>query len=278
MKPDITKECVKSLLDTKFIKVYDLQYAEGKHYYDATRRSAEDLIAIKSDEEFKKMLPDAVTCAVILVGDGKKGNAGELGKDGMFEPRLLLSREFRYPAGRFLLSPPAGLIDPEDKEGYLCALADESNKISETELRRLADEALISTAKREIKEETGLTVGPDDDIFVINQLLFSTPGMTDESNALVCAVIDVGDALKAEAVKENLSYGEASKADCVKLIENILTTEGAVGSEVFDGFVLVTEAEAREIIKKGRDSYDNFFSVYTWCVLMYFVSGMWKQN
>ena len=278
MKPDITKECVKSLLDTKFIKVYDLQYAEGKHYYDATRRSAEELIATKTDEDFKKMLPDAVTCAVILVGDGKKGNAGELGKDGMFEPRLLLSREFRYPAGRFLLSPPAGLIDPEDKEGYLCALLDESNKISETELRRLADEALISTAKREIKEETGLTVGPDDDIFVINQLLFSTPGMTDESNALVCAVIDVGDALKAEAVKENLSYGEASKADCVKLIENILTTEGAVGSEVFDGFVLVTEAEAREIIKKGRDSYDNFFSVYTWCVLMYFVSGMWKQN
>lgn len=278
MKPDITKECVKSLLDTKFIKVYDLQYAEGKHYYDATRRSAEDLIAIKSDEEFKKMLPDAVTCAVILVGDGKKGNASELGKEGMFEPRLLLSREFRYPAGRFLLSPPAGLIDPEDKEGYLCALADESNKISEAELRRLADEALISTAKREIKEETGLTVGPDDDIFVINQLLFSTPGMTDESNALVCAVIDVGDALKAEAVKENLSYGEASKADCVKLIENILTTEGAVGSEVFDGFVLVNEKEAREIIKKGRDSYDNFFSVYTWCVLMYFVSGMWKQN
>ena len=278
MKPDITKECVKSLLDTKFIKVYDLQYAEGKHYYDATRRSVEELIATKTDEDFKKMLPDAVTCAVILVGDGKKGNADELGKDGMFEPRLLLSREFRYPAGRFLLSPPAGLIDPEDKEGYLCALADESNKISETELRRLADEVLISTAKREIKEETGLTVGPDDDIFVINQLLFSTPGMTDESNALVCAVIDVGDALKAEAVKENLSYGEASKADCVKLIENILTTEGAVGSEVFDGFVLVTEAEAREIIKKGRDSYDNFFSVYTWCVLMYFVSGMWKQN
>ena len=305
MKPDITKESVKSLLDTKFIKVYDLQYAEGKHYYDATRRRAEELIATKTDEDFKKMLPDAVTCAVILVGDGKKGIAGELGKDGMsvkdgesvcdmvgnckmayecdgnegtFEPRLLLSREFRYPAGRFLLSPPAGLIDPEDKEGYLCALADESNKISETELRRLADETLISTAKREIKEETGLTVGLDDDIFVINQLLFSTPGMTDESNALVCAVIDVGDALKAEAVKENLSYGEASKADCVKLIENILTTEGAVGSEVFDGFVLVTEAEAKEIIKKGRDSYDNFFSVYTWCVLMYFVSGMWKRD
>jgi len=223
MKPDITKECVKSLFESKFIKVFDLQYAEGKHYYDATRRTADELIAVKSDDEFKKMLPDAVTCAVVLVGNGA--------------PRLLLSREFRYPAGRFLLSPPAGLMDPEDKEGY-------ENGLS-------ADDALISTAKREISEETGLAVGEKDRIFVVNQLLFSTPGMTDESNGLVCAVINVDD---------NVA----------------LTSEGAVGTEVFDGFVLVDEDEAREILKKGRDSYDNFFSVYTWCVLMYFVSGMWK--
>ena len=249
-KPDITKECVETLLDTRFIKVYDLQYAEGKHYYDATRRGKDDLVAVKSDEEFKKMMPDAVTCAVILVDGQQEKNdkaegSGGAGSAGAFEPKLLLSREFRYPTGRFLLSPPAGLIDPEDKEGYEKGLP--------------IDDALISTAKREISEETGLTVGDEDRIFVINQCLFSTPGMTDESNALVCAVIDV----RNQAVEANM-------------IESILSTEGAVGSEVFDGFVLVNEAEAREIIKKGRDSYDNFFSVYTWCVLMYFVSGMWK--
>lgn len=223
MKPDISRDCVKSLFESKYIKVFDLQYEEGKHYFDATRRSAEELVAVKSDDEFKKMLPDAVTCAVILVGKG--------------EPRLLLSREFRYPTGRFLLSPPAGLMDPEDKEGYENGLP--------------ADEALISTAKREISEETGLTVGPEDKIFVINPLLFSTPGFTDESNGLVCAVINAGEDFE-------------------------LTSDGAVGTEVFDGFVLVNEAEAREIIKNGRDSYDNFYSVYTWAVLMYFVSGMWK--
>lgn len=33
----IKKEQVVPLLETKFIKVYDLQYAPGKHYYDATR-------------------------------------------------------------------------------------------------------------------------------------------------------------------------------------------------------------------------------------------------
>ena len=63
----ITEEQVKSLYETRFIKVFDLQYAEGKHYYDATRRNKEDLVAIKSEEEFKNMLPDAVTCIVVLL-------------------------------------------------------------------------------------------------------------------------------------------------------------------------------------------------------------------
>ena len=48
--PVITKDCVKTLLDGKFIKVYDLQYAEGKHYYDASRREAKDLAAVKTEE------------------------------------------------------------------------------------------------------------------------------------------------------------------------------------------------------------------------------------
>ena len=32
------------------------------------------------------------------------------------EPCLLMNREFRYPTGQYLLSVPAGLIDPEDVE------------------------------------------------------------------------------------------------------------------------------------------------------------------
>ena len=66
MKPIIKKEQVKTLFDGKFIRLYDLQYAEGKHYLNASRRPLDDLVAIKSDEEFKKILPDAVTCVVIL--------------------------------------------------------------------------------------------------------------------------------------------------------------------------------------------------------------------
>jgi len=216
MKPEIKKENVKPLFESKFIKVFDLQYEEGKHYFDATRRPADNLMAIKTDEEFKTALPDAVTCVVILKTAGA-------------EPKLLLDYEYRYPAGQFLLSPPAGLLDPEDAA---CA------------------EPLLATAKREIEEETGLVVKETDKLFTINPLLFSTPGMTDESNALVCAVIHLDDTAR-------------------------LSQEGAVGSECFNGFELIGKEEAGTLLQNGRDKNGIFYSVFTWAALMYFVSGLW---
>ena len=217
MKPIIREENVKTLLDAKFIRVFDLQYAEGKHYFDATRRPLEKLVATKTDDEFKKMLPDAVGCVVIL----------KIKDD---EPKLLLAKEYRYPAGQFLLSPPAGLLDAEDET---------------------AADPILSAARREIEEETGLTLSEEDSLTVINPLLFSSPGMTDESNALACAVIHLNDT-------------------------SALTQQGAVGSELFEGFELLTAAEAREILKNGRDREGLFYSVYTWAALMYFISDLWK--
>ena len=217
MKPVIRKENVVSLFESRFIKVFDLQYKEGKHYYDASRRPLEKLMATKSDEEFRNALPDAVTCVVILDVKGDK-------------PKLLLTREYRYPTGQFLLSPPAGLLDKEDEEQA---------------------EPLLCTAKREIEEETGIVMKDTDSLYVINPLLFSSPGMTDESNALVCAVAHLDDL-------------------------SCLSQQGAVGTECFDGFVLLTAEEARETLKTGRDSEGCFYSVYTWSALMYFLSDMWK--
>lgn len=218
MKPEIKKDQVKPLFESRFIKVFDLQYEEGKHYFDATRRSVDKLMAIKSDEEFIAALPDAVTCIVILNIPGE-------------EPKLLLDYEYRYPAGQFLLSPPAGLLDPEDAD---------------------SKEPLLATAKREIKEETGLVIKENDKLFTINPLLFSTPGMTDESNALVCAVIHLADT-------------------------SSLTQEGAVGSECFHGFELLTREDAAKILTDGRDKNGIFYSVFTWAALMYFVSDLWKS-
>ena len=215
----IDKGNVKSLFESPFIRVTDLQYAPGKHYYNATRRTMDDMVAIKSDEEFRAMLPDAVSCIVILDMQGE-------------EARLLLSYEYRYPTGQFLLSVPAGLMDERDKS--------EPNPI-------------LITAIREIKEETNLEVTEADSITVVNPLLFSSPGMTDESNALVCAILH----------PSGLSA---------------LSQEGAVGSEQFDGFSLLTKADAVEILRKGRDEAGNYYSIYTWAALTYFVSDAWRED
>ncbi len=206
------------MLDAKFIRVYDLKYAEGRHYYDATRRNIDSLVAVKDDEAFRNMVPDAVSCFVIVI-------------TGNEPPRLLLNWEYRYPAGQFLLSVPAGLIDPEDIQSPCPAL---------------------TAAAREIQEETGLQVREGDSLKLVNPMVFSTPGMTDESNALVCAVLHPEDL-----------HG--------------LNQTGAVGSEMFDGFKLVTEEEARKLIRDGRDEHGVFLPLYTWAGLMWFTSGMWKD-
>ncbi len=217
-KIQINRNQVKTLLDTRFVKVFDLQYAEGKHYYDATRRDLDHLTAVKDDEAFQAMIPDAVSCFVIVET-----------KDA--PPKLLLNWEYRYTAGQFLLSVPAGLIDPEDAETACPAL---------------------TAAAREIQEETGLQVCAGDSLTLVSPLVFSTPGLSDESNALACAVLH----------PENLDG---------------LNQTGAVGSEMFDGFKLVDENEAKKLIRDGRDEHGVFLPLYTWAGLMWFVSGMWKS-
>ncbi len=156
---EINKGRTETLYASRFLKCYDIQYAEGKHYYEASRRDEKDLVVKMSDTEFRNMLPDAVTIAVVLHLPGE-------------EPRLLMSYEYRYPVGQYLLSLVAGLIDPEDAQ---------------------SDDPLVRTAIREIKEETGLTVKETDTIRVLNPCALSSPGMTDESNAFACAEITLDD-------------------------------------------------------------------------------------
>lgn len=217
-KPIITKDKVKNVFDNKYVKVFDLQYEEGKHYLDATRRPLDELTAIKSDDELKKMVPDAVSCVVILNLKGK-------------EPLLCLTKEYRFPAGRFLLSVPAGLIDKADIEN---------------------GDPLLTTAKREICEETGITIQESDKMSIISPLLFSTPGMTDESNAVVQVVLN----------RESMPK---------------MSQSGAEGTECFDGFIMLNKEEAIKTLKAGADKDGIYFSTYTWIALMTFVSGMWQE-
>ena len=215
MNREINRERIETLYESRFLRCYDLQYAEGKHYYEASRREKGDLVARKTGEEFREMLPDAVTIAVVLHLPGN-------------ETRLLMSYEYRYPVGQFLLSPVAGLLDPEDRH---------------------CSDPLVTAAIREIKEETGLTVKETDRISVLNPCAFSTPGMTDESNAFLCAEITL-DSLDG------------------------LNQDGAVGSELFDGFELLDRERAERIYRTGRDEHGNFYSLAAWMVLGIFLSRL----
>ena len=213
MNREINKDRIETLYESRFLNMFDLQYADGRHYYEATRRSKDSLVLKKKDAEFRSMLPDAVTIAVVLHLPGN-------------ETRLLMSYEYRYPVGQFLLSPVAGLLDPEDHSG---------------------PDPLVSAAIREIREETGLTVKEADKVYVLNPCAFSSPGMTDESNAFLCAELTL-DSLDA------------------------LNQDGAEGSELFNGFELLDRQRAQEIFRTGRDGQGNFYSLAAWMVLGIFLA------
>ena len=211
-RPKITKECAKTLSETKYLNTYDLQYAPGAHYYIATRRDVNDLTALKPMEEIDKMLPDAVTCYIIIKLPGE-------------EEKLLMQYEYRFPIGQYIICPPAGILDPADKD---------------------SDEPLITAAKREIKEETGITVKDTDKLYVINDLVFSTPGFTDECNGLVVAEIEL----------EDLSS---------------LSHDYCEATELFGDFVLLSKDEAKALLKTGRDTNGHYYPLYAYAAMSYFV-------
>ena len=209
----INRDRIETLYETRFLKCYDLQYEEGRHYYETSRREKKDLVAGMTDDEVRKMLPDAVTIAVVLHLPGG-------------ETRLLMTYEYRYPVGQFLLSPVAGLLDPEDKD---------------------SEDPLVNAAIREIRDESGLEVKESDRVYVLNPCAYMSPGMTDESNAFLCAEITV------DSLDE-------------------LNQKGAVGSEMFNGFELLDRERAQKIFRDGRDERGYFYSLPAWVVLSIFLS------
>lgn len=217
--PRIDTERTKQLLETPFIRVYDLAYDDGTHYFDASRRTADTLLALRPEDELTQMLPDAVSCCLILEVEGS-------------EPRLVLFYEYRYPTGQYMLSIPSGLIDSRDVG---------------------ASDPVVASMTREIAEECGITLGTDDDIWVVSPFLFNTPGFTDESTALLCAVV---------RRKEPLE----------------LAHPGAEGTEHFGGFELLTHDEVMRVLVSGRDPHGRFYPMVAWTAMSYFVSGAWRER
>ena len=100
---------------------------------------------------------------------------------------------------------------------------------------------------------TGLTVKESDRVCVMNSCVFSTPGLTDESNAFLRADITLDD------------LGD-------------LNQDGAEGSELFDGFELLDRESALRIFRSGRDDHGHFYSLATWMVLGIFLSQFCSEE
>ncbi|MBR0482427.1 MAG: NUDIX hydrolase [Firmicutes bacterium] len=212
-KNKLKKENIEVLHEDKYLNLYLMKYDTNPHYLVASRRKKDDMVALMPDEEYKDVMADAVTIVLVVRTPGD-------------EPRVYFEREFRYPVGRFLFGPPAGLIDPTDGDD--------------------GEDPRIAAAKREIWEETGIVVKDSDTIYVANPLVYSSPGMSDESNAMICAIVDLPDL-------------------------SSLSSENGEGTEIFGDYCLLTKAQAKQLIDSGRDDTGLYYTIYTWAVLMYFI-------
>jgi ADP-ribose pyrophosphatase len=104
---------------------------------------------------------------------------------------------------------------------------------------------------REVFEECGIVLTESDTIEVVNPFLYNSPGLTDESCALLAVTV------RSEAT---------------------LTHAGAQGTERLADFVLIERDVARVILRDGRDPWGNRYPFVTWAALMCFVHGVWEPQ
>lgn len=151
-----TLKNIKKETDHPFLNYYTLTYdvekEDGTHYdyqyYMVSRRKLEDLLP--KTHNYRK--PDAVMFPLYYIDE--KGDIS-----------LLFTRQFRPAVGTYLMSFPAGLMDPGDKD------------IKETMIR-------------EAREEAGAEIT---DIEILSYPAPTSSGFSDEINALGLArIVSIG--------------------------------------------------------------------------------------
>ena len=162
---------IKKLLEGRFITRYNVSYRTadgGEKVYEMISRD-------KNLQSFED-LNNPKTDAVVIIMTSPDGN------------RILLNREFRLAAGRWVYNFPAGLID----EG----------------------ENVREAAARELREETGLTLLRIDDIL---ENSYSAIGFSNEKNTCVFGAAD-GTFSKSTSPEEEIEAGWYTKEEVRKLL------------------------------------------------------------
>ena len=180
---------IEALAQTKFLSLYNANYI-NKGGNKKTWTIATRKSKEALEDQFFNGKEDKVDAVVILAYH----------KD---EKKLVAIKQFRMPINNYVYELPAGLIDNNDD--------------------------IISTVKRELKEETGLDL---EEVIEnkIGQKLYLSPGMTDESVSLVYCTCS------GKISDENLEEDEdietilLSKEDAIKIPTVI--SAGAVTADV----------------------------------------------
>lgn len=170
---------IETLAETKFLSLYNANYT-NKSGNEKTWTIATRKDKKTLEEQFFNGKEDKVDAVVILAYHKDK-------------KKLVAIRQFRIPLNNYVYELPAGLIDNNDD--------------------------IISTVKRELKEETGLDL---EEVIEdkIGQKLYLSPGMTDESVSLVYCTCS------GKISNENLEEDEdietilLSKEDAIKILNS----------------------------------------------------------
>lgn len=170
---------LETLAQTKFLSLYNANYT-NKGGNKKTWTIATRKTKEALEEQFFNGKEDKVDAVVILAYHKE-------------ERKLVAIRQFRIPLNNYVYELPAGLIDNNDD--------------------------IISTVKRELKEETGLDL---EEVMEekIGQKLYLSPGMTDESVSLVYCTCS------GKVSDENLEEDEdietvlLSREDAIKILNS----------------------------------------------------------
>ena len=163
---------IRVLGQSKFLHLYEMffrQHGLDRRWTFASRKTREIV-----EKEFSGKIPvrpDAVLIVATVHGEKQTSCLPfrlPLGTDGDIDPyvvqpspRLVITKEFRPPLGDYEYAMPAGLMD--------------------------ADETPVDTAKRELFEETGLTLT---EVTCVSPILYSSAGMTNESVQIVFGIAE----------------------------------------------------------------------------------------
>lgn len=164
----------RKLTHNPWLNLYELE-AQGRGgnrfpYYVASRQPDEGHLKAVTGSN----LPDGVILYGLYGGD-----------------RVVLIRQYRYPAGDYIYEFPAGCLEP--------------------------GEDLLSAGIREMREETGLTFTPVES-GCCSRPFFTTVGLTDESCAMLFGTCSGTPTSAGQEQTEDISVILADRAECRRIL------------------------------------------------------------